>query len=145
MAFVSQDFVKEIGSMVGNIVTVVLNSGETYVGRLLAVDPSSLTVCLGDVDVEGETYKRVVLSGSVISKILLKEVAFDLEELSKRLERVFPRNVELRKDLGAIIVMKRIVVRESGVEGPPGPLLERVQRIYNEFVEESKVPEAASG
>lgn len=141
MAFVSQDFVKEIGSMVGNTVIVVLNNGDRYIGRLLAVDPTSLTVCLGDVELEGETYKRVVLSGSVISKILLKEVRFDIEELYRRLERIFPRNVELRRDLGAIIVMKRIVVRESGVEGPPGPLLERVQRVYNEFLEESKAAE----
>lgn len=138
MAFAAADFVKEVSSLVGNTVIVELSNGDKYVGRLIAVDPSSLTVCLGDVELGGETYKRVVLSGSAISKILLKEVRFDLEELFRRLERVFPRNVELRKDLGAVIVMKRIVVRESGVEGPPGPLLERVQRIYNEFLEESK-------
>ncbi|MEM3018755.1 MAG: Lsm family RNA-binding protein, partial [Candidatus Bathyarchaeia archaeon] len=61
-----------------------------------------------------------------------------LRGLAERLERVFPKLVRLYEEQGVIVVMDRIRVTEKGVIEGSGPAAERVQRIYEEFMRETK-------
>jgi hypothetical protein len=67
------------------------------------------------------------------------EKPFDLSALAKRLEKVFPRMVKLYEDKGFMWVMEKIKVTEKGVAEGTGPIAERVQRVYEQFVSEMKV------
>ena len=49
---------------------------------------------------------------------------------------VFPRMVKLYEEAGVITVTDRIRVTASGVVEGTGPMAERVQKIYEEFVRE---------
>ncbi len=61
---------------------------------------------------------------------------FDLQGLADRLERVFPRMVKPNETAGVIVVMDRIKVSSSGVIEGTGPAADRVQKVYDEFMQE---------
>ena len=73
-----------------------------------------------------------------MSQILAIEKPFDLRALSERLEKVFPTLVKLYEDKGFIWVMEKIKVTEKGVIEGSGPAAERVQKVYAQFMSESK-------
>ncbi len=79
-----------------------------------------------------------MLSGSRVAEILSTEKPFDLKGLAERLERVFPRMVKLYEKEGFIWVMDRIKVTQDGVVEGSGPAAERVQRVYRQFLQETK-------
>jgi hypothetical protein len=89
-------------------------------------------------DEKGNVIHRVVLNGSVVAQILAIEKPFDLKALSERLEKVFPTMVKLYEDKGFIWVMDKIKVTEKGVVEGSGPAAERVQKVYEQFVSETK-------
>jgi alpha-amylase/alpha-mannosidase (GH57 family) len=78
------------------------------------------------------------LSGSRVAEILSVEKPFDLKGLAERLERVFPRMVKLYEKEGFIWVMDRIKVTREGVVEGTGPAAERVQRVYQQFMQETR-------
>ncbi len=127
-------FQKELSSLINEEVIVELKSNVRLKGILKAIDPASLSIVLGDVVLNNETYKSIIINGDMISTIYLKEKRVNLDELREQLERVFPKMVYYRKDQGVIYVMNRIKVTEKGVEGERGPVYDRVKRIYDEFM-----------
>ena len=131
-------FQREINHMMNELVIVELKNGQKVRGVLKALFPDNLSIILGDVTISGEKYASVVFSGNFISAIYLKKVKLDLDELREMLGKVFPRMVRYRRDQGVIIVMNKIRVTESGVEGERGPVYERVKKIYDEFIAKKK-------
>src|SRR3990170_2174351 len=69
---------------------------------------------------------------------LILDKPFDLKALADRLSRVFPGLVKIREDIGAIIVMDKIKVTETGIEEGSGLAASRVKAIYDEFNKEPK-------
>jgi hypothetical protein len=89
-------------------------------------------------NVEGHGILKLILNGSFVKEIKLMEKPFDFKSLSDRLSRVFPGLVKIREDVGAIIVMDKIKVTQSGIEEGSGLAADRVKAIYDEFVRETK-------
>ncbi|MCD6465991.1 Lsm family RNA-binding protein [Candidatus Bathyarchaeota archaeon] len=139
MSMVERKFMAEISSLVDKMVSVITIDGKTYTGTLVGIDPRSLTLCLTDAEAsDGQHFPKIVLSGSRVAEIFTTEKPFDLKGLAERLERFFPRMVRLYEKEGFIWVMDRIKVTRDGVVEGSGPAAERVQKIYQQFIEESK-------
>jgi len=139
MSTAERRFVIEVSSLIDRTVSVVTVDGKTYTGTLVGINPESLSLCLSDVkDQKGQTIPKIVLSGSRVAEILSTEKPFDLKGLAERLERVFPRMVKLYEKEGFIWVMDRIKVTQDGVVEGSGPAAERVQRVYRQFLQETK-------
>jgi hypothetical protein len=79
-----------------------------------------------------------MVNGLFVKEIKLLEKPFDLKALADRLSRVFPGLVKIREDIGAIIVMDKIKVTETGIEEGSGLAASRVKAIYDEFNKEPK-------
>jgi len=95
---------------------------------------------LADVkDENGSVVNRLFLNGSTIAQLSTAEKSFDLKALAQRLEKVFPRMVKLYEDNGFIWIMDKVKLTEHGITEGSGPAAERVQRVYNQFVSETKV------
>ena len=62
----------------------------------------------------------MIINGAYVKEIKLMEKPFDFKALSERLSKVFPGLVRIREDVGAIIVMDKIKVTETGVEEGSG-------------------------
>ncbi len=132
-------FFGEIGALLDRPVMVVTMNGKSYTGSLVGINPDTLSLCLADAkDEKGHAIHRVVLNGSVVSQVLAIEKPFDLKALSERLTKVFPTMVRLYEDKGFIWVMDKIKVTEKGVVEGTGPAAERVQKVYAQFVSETK-------
>ncbi|HID18317.1 TPA: small nuclear ribonucleoprotein (Sm) [Candidatus Bathyarchaeota archaeon] len=130
-------FFEEFAGLLQRPVTAVTADGKQYSGTLVGFDPSTLSVCLSDVvDESGKKAAKMFLYGGSLSKIYTLEKPFDLRKLAERLDRVFPRMVKIYEEAGVITVTDRIRVTASGIVEGTGPMAERVQRIYEEFVKE---------
>ena len=88
--------------------------------------------------VDSQQIQKLMINGLFVKEVKLLERPFDLKALSERLSRVFPGLVKIREDVGAIIVMDKIKVTESGIEEGFGLAASRVKAIYDEFLRESK-------
>lgn len=130
----SQQFRREFAVFLNEEVKVELTNGQVIKGVLKAYDPDTFSILLENAVIKNEIYKSIMINGSMISIIYLREKRVDLEKLAKRLEEVFPRLVEYKKALGVILVMNKIRVTEEGVEGEPGPAYDRVKKIFDEFM-----------
>jgi small nuclear ribonucleoprotein (snRNP)-like protein len=132
-------FFGEIGTLLDKLVMVVTMNGKSYTGNLVGINPDTLSLCLAEAkDEKGQVINRVVLNGSVVSRILAIEKPFDLKALSERLGKVFPTMVRIYEDKGFIWVMDKIKVTEKGVVEGTGPAAERVQKVYAQFISEIK-------
>ena len=129
---------RELNLLINKEVIVEFKDGSRLKGVLKAIDPTNLNIVLSDIEIGREKYRVIVYRGENIKAIYLKERYIDLTELRKRLERVFPRVVEYRPSEKALIVMNKIKVTEDGVFGEPGPIYNRVKRIYDEYIAEIK-------
>lgn len=139
MSVAERRFVTEISSFIDRIVSVTTIDGKTYTGTLTGIDPRSLSLCLSDArDDKGQIIPKIVLSGSRVAEILSAEKPFDLKGLAERLERVFPKMVKLYEKEGFIWVMDKIKVTQDGVVEGTGPAAERVQKVYQQFLQETK-------
>jgi len=139
MSTAERRFIMEISSLIDKTVSVVTIDGKTYTGTLVGIDPGSLSLCISDArDPNGQIIPKIVISGSRVAEILSVEKAFDLKGLAERLERVFPKMVKLYEKEGFIWVMDRIKVTQNGVVEGTGPAAERVQKIYQQFIQETK-------
>jgi len=132
-------FFGEIAALLDKTVMVMTLDGKNYSGTLAGINPETLSLCLSDAkDEKGTVLHRIVLNGSVIAQIFTVEKPFDLKALSERLEKVFPTMVRLYEDKGFIWVMDKIKVTEKGVVEGTGPAAERVQRVYDLFLSETR-------
>ncbi|MEM2454552.1 MAG: Lsm family RNA-binding protein [Candidatus Bathyarchaeia archaeon] len=139
MSSAERRFITEVGLLVDKTVSVVTVDGKIYSGVLTGIDPSSLSLCLSDAkDEKGRIIPKIIISGSRVAEIFSVEKPFDLKGLAERLERVFPRMVRLYEKEGFIWVMDRIKVTQDGVVEGTGPAAERVQKIYEQFLRETK-------
>ena len=132
----SSIIVRELNHMLDKEVIVEFKDGKKLRGILKAVDPGSLNIVLGGIVIGKDEYSRVVFSGDEVKAIYLRAVQFDMMELRRRLERVFPKMVHYRADEKAILVMGKYKVTEEGVEGEAGPVLDRIRKVYEEYVKE---------
>jgi len=139
MSAAQRKFFTEVSALVDKTVTVITVDGKSYSGTLVGVNPDNLSLCLaGARDEQGKVINRVFLNGAVVAQILAIEKPFDLRALAERLEKVFPTLVKLYEDQGFIWVMDRIKVTEKGLADGTGPAAERVQRVYEQFMSETR-------
>ena len=139
MSMAQRRFNSEIAALIDSIVTVVTTDNKTYTGTLIGVNPENLNLVISEAkDSESHVFPRIVISGNTVARILSTQKAFDLRGLAERLERVFPRMVKLYEKEGFIWVMDRVKVTEKGVVEGSGPAAERVQRVYSQFLRETR-------
>lgn len=139
MSLPQRRFFTEVGTLIDKTVSVVTVDGKSYTGSLLGVNPDNLSLCLAEAkDDKGRLIHRVFMNGSVVAQILAIEKPFDLRALASRLEKVFPTLVKLYEDKGFIWVMDKIKVTEKGVVEGSGPAAERVQKVYDQFLSETR-------
>jgi small nuclear ribonucleoprotein (snRNP)-like protein len=129
----------EVSALADRHVIVSTTMGKTFTGTMIGINPDNLSLCLADAkDDEGKLLHRVFLNGNVVAQILSVEKPFDLKALADRLEKVFPTMVKLYEDKGFIWVMDKVKLTEKGVVEGSGPAAERVQKVYEQFMGESK-------
>ncbi len=134
-ALISRKFAEESVQFLGKKVSIETSDNRTYSGILAGLN-EKFDLILDNVD--SQQIQKLMLNGSFVKEIKLLERPFDLKALADRLSRVFPGLVKIREDIGAIIVMDKIKVTESGIEEGSGLAASRVKLIYDEFLKESK-------
>jgi small nuclear ribonucleoprotein (snRNP)-like protein len=129
----------EVAALAEKIVSVTAVSGKSFTGTLIGINPDNLSLVLADVkDESGNIVNRLFLNGSTVAQLSTAEKSFDLKALAQRLEKVFPRMVKLYEDKGFIWVMDKVKLTDHGITEGSGPAAERVQRVYDQFVSETK-------
>jgi small nuclear ribonucleoprotein (snRNP)-like protein len=127
---------KEIIAFTNKRVAVILKDGKKYIGELKGVNPETLTCVLIKAKRGGESTElhRICLNGDQVSEIFLEEAPFDLTGLKEELEQIFrrPGDVKMYDEAGLIVVLERVRVSETGVEGT-GPVADRVRAIFNRY------------
>ncbi|HYY66677.1 MAG TPA: Lsm family RNA-binding protein [Nitrososphaeraceae archaeon] len=135
-AILARKFGEEIIQFVGKKVSVETSDQKIFNGTLTGID-EKLDVVLDNVE-GGQGILKLIINGSFVKDIKLMEKPFDFKALSERLSRVFPGLVKIREDVGAIIVMDKIKVTQTGIEEGSGLAADRVKAIYDEFMRETK-------
>ena len=134
-ALVTRKFGEETLQFLGKKVSIETSDNKVYSGTLAGID-EKLDVVLDNV--EGHGIMKLILNGSFVREVRLMEKPFDFKALADRFTRVFPGLVKVRDDIGAIIIMDRIKVTQSGVEEGTGPTADRVRQIYDDFMKETR-------
>jgi small nuclear ribonucleoprotein (snRNP)-like protein len=134
-AVVIRKFGEETLHFLGKKVSVETSDNKVYNATLVGIN-EKLDVVLDNV--EGQGIMKVILNGSFVKEVRLMEKPFDFKALADRLSRVFPGLVKIREDVGAIIVMDKIKVTQTGIEEGSGLSADRVKQIFDEFTKESK-------
>ena len=134
-ALISRKFAEESVQFLGKKVSIETSDNKTYAGILTGLN-EKFDLILDHV--ESQQIQKLMINGLFVKEVKLLERPFDLKALSERLSRVFPGLVKIREDVGAIIVMDKIKVTESGIEEGSGLAASRVKAIYDEFLRESK-------
>jgi len=129
----------EVASLAEKIVSVTTISGKNFTGTLIGINSDNLSLVLADVkDENGNMVNRLLLNGCTVAQLSTAEKSFDLKALAQRLEKVFPRMVKLYEDNGFIWVMDKVKITDHGITEGSGPAAERVQRVYDLFVSETR-------
>ncbi|MFX0173020.1 MAG: Lsm family RNA-binding protein [Candidatus Hodarchaeota archaeon] len=135
---------KEIIAFTNKRVAVILKDGKKYIGELKGVNPETLTCVLIKAKREGDSAElhRICLNGDQVSEIFLEEAPFDLTGLKEELEQIFrrPGDVKVYDEAGLIVVLERVRVSETGVEGT-GPVADRVRAIFNRYTDSREAEE----
>ena len=134
-ALISRKFAEESIQFLGKKVSIETSDNKTYSGILTGFN-ERLDLILDNVD--SQQIQKLMINGQFVKEVKLLERPFDLKALSERLSRVFPGLVKIREDVGAIIVMDKIKLTESGIQEGSGLAAKRVKAIYDEFLRESK-------
>ena len=134
-AIISRKFAEESIQFLGKKVSIETSDNKNYSGVLVGLS-EKFDLILNNVD--SPNIQKLMVNGSFVKEIKLLERPFDLKALADRLSRIFPGLVKIRDDIGAIIVMDKIKVTESGLEEGSGLAASRVKAIYDEFLKESK-------
>jgi small nuclear ribonucleoprotein (snRNP)-like protein len=129
----------EVAALAEKIVSVTTVNGKSFTGTLIGINPDNLSLVLADVkDENGNLVNRIFLNGFTVAQLSSAEKSFDLKALAQRLEKVFPRMVKLYEDNGFIWVMDKVKLTDRGITEGSGPAAERVQRVYELFISETK-------
>ena len=134
-AIISRKFAEESLHFLGKKVSIETSDNKNYSGVLAGLS-EKFDLILDNVD--SPNIQKLMVNGLFVKEIKLLERPFDLKALADRLSRIFPGLVKIRDDVGAIIVMDKIKVTESGLEEGSGLAASRVKAIYDEFIKESK-------
>ena len=134
-ALVTRKFGEETLQFLGKKVSIETSDNKVYSGTLAGID-EKLDIVLDNVEAHG--IMKLILNGSFVREVRLMEKPFDFKALADRFTRVFPGLVKIRDDIGAIIIMDRIKVTQSGVEECTGPTADRVRQIYDDFMKETR-------
>lgn len=134
-ALVTRKFGEETLQFLGKKVSIETSDNKVYSGTLAGID-EKLDIVLDNVEAHG--IMKLILNGSFVREVRLMEKPFDFKALADRFTRVFPGLVKIRDDIGAIIIMDRIKVTQSGVEEGSGPTADRVRQIYDDFMKETR-------
>ena len=131
-----RSYQKEIVAFTNKRVAVILKNDSKYVGELKGINPETLTCVLikAKRGKESTELHRICLNGEQILEIYLEEAPFDLTGLKDELEQIFrrPGDVKVYDEAGLIVVLERVRVSESGVEGT-GPVADRVRAIFDRY------------
>jgi small nuclear ribonucleoprotein (snRNP)-like protein len=139
LSVAQRKFFTEVAALADRSVIVITTSGRKFSGALIGINPDTLSLCLSEAkDEEGKVLHRVFINGNVVAEIFSVEKPFDLKALADRLEKVFPTMVKLYEDKGFIWVMDKVKVTEKGVVEGSGPAAERVEKVYAQFMGETK-------
>jgi small nuclear ribonucleoprotein (snRNP)-like protein len=139
VSIAQRKFLAEVSSLLNKNVIVKTTTGKEYSGSLAGFNSENLNLCLAEAkDKEGNKIRRIFLNGNVVEEIFSVEEVFDLKGLSDRIEKVFPTMVKLYEDQGFMWVMNRVKVTKKGVVEGAGPAAERVKKVYEQFVSETK-------
>ena len=139
MSVAQRKYFSEITALADKNVVVITAAGKKLSGILLGINPDTMSLCLAEAkDEEGKVLHRVFLNGNSVAQILSMEKPFDLKALADRVEKVFPTMVKLYEDKGFIWVMDKVKVTEKGVVEGSGPAAERVEKVFVQFIGESK-------
>jgi len=133
-AVATKKFAEELAGLVGKKVIIETMDGTKYNGELSGLS-ENLSVILSNI-VGGNNVNKLVINGNFVKRIELTEKLFDLRALAAKLEKIFPNNIKLMEELGAIMVMDKIKVTEKGVEGT-GLATIRVREIYEDYLRET--------
>ena len=127
-------FKTEMNAFVNKNVIVTTKDGKKIQGLLIGMNDNDLSVIIGNAADDGNTNHRTFISGSVIAKMTLGEIPFDIGSLRIELEKVFKKSgVRYFAESRTIVVMDRYRVTESSVEGDEGPIGDRIKRIWSNF------------
>jgi len=139
LSVAQRKYFSEITALADKNVVVITAAGKKLSGILLGINPDTMSLCLAEAkDEEGKVLHRVFLNGNSVAQILSMEKPFDLRALADRVEKVFPTMVKLYEDKGFIWVMDKVKVTEKGVVEGSGPAAERVEKVFVQFIGESK-------
>jgi len=139
LSVAQRKFFGELTALIDKTVMVTTSGGKEYTGTLIGIIPDTLSLCLADAkDEKGNILHRAFLNGNIVAQIFAIEKPFNLNALAERLEKVFPTMVRLYDEKGFIWVMDKIKVTEKGVVEGAGPAAERVQKVYDQFISETK-------
>ncbi len=136
VANAKRNFARELLTFLNKRVSLVLVSGTIYTGDLMGIDTDTGTTILsGATRSDGREFHKIYVAGSQIVELFLEEAPFDLAGLASELEKVFrrPGDVKLYNEAGLIVVLERVRVSETGVEGS-GPVSDRVKAIWEQYV-----------
>ena len=135
-ALISRKFAEESIQFLGKKVSIETSDNKNYSGVLVGLS-EKFDLILDNVD--SQQIQKLMVNGSFVKEIKLLERPFDLKALADRLSRIFPGLVKIREDIGAIIVMDKIKVTESGIEEGSGLAASRVKAIYDEFLRSQRI------
>jgi small nuclear ribonucleoprotein (snRNP)-like protein len=139
LSLAQRKYFTEIAALIDKTVQVTTTIGKIWTGTLIGINPDNMSLCLSEAKDEiNQTANRIFLNGNTIAQILTTEKPFDLKSLASRLEKVFPTMVKLYEDKGFIWVMDKVKLTEKGVVEGSGPAAERVQKVYQQFMTETK-------
>jgi small nuclear ribonucleoprotein (snRNP)-like protein len=140
LSVAQRKYFTEIAALADKTVSVITTTGKTFNGTLIGINPDNMSLSIADAkDESGKLLHRVFLNGNVVAQISSAEKPFDLKALATRLEKVFPTMVKLYDDQGFIWVMDKVKLTEKGVIEGSGPAADRVQKVYDAFMNEVKV------
>ncbi len=139
MSVAQRKYFTEVAALAERIVSVTTTNGKSFTGTLIGINPDNLSLAMADAKEEGgKQVNRLFINGSTVAQISTAEKAFDLKALAQRLEKVFPTMVKLYEDKGFIWVMDKVKLTDHGVTEGAGPAAERVQKVYDQFISETK-------
>lgn len=132
-------FNRELASVVGSSIEVIIKDGKKYSGILKGIDQNTLSIVLTEViDLsDGSSIPKIFIYGDNIVLFSIAEKEVSIEALAKELEKTFPPGgVQFFPETGVIVVMNKITIHpENGVSGS-GPLYERIKAIADVWFED---------
>jgi len=140
-----RNLITELASLVGNIVTVKLVDGSTYVGKLIGIDIGdrfSLHLMLEEAESSsGNKYYKVFINGDRISEIIsVQRPKFDPEKFAEFISAKLnlpPGTIRVLREAKTVLVYDRYKITENGVEGSGG-MASKLYSLWEEYMESRK-------